>query len=138
LKAGLHGCHPQLQALHVTLHHTLQLLQLVQHLSTSPGQPWQYSMSGSGGYSDAVAASAAALLAELLQTPGAYLRLWKLQQRWMDGLLQQMQDVGELVVTQLPMQYGCNSPGCAVMTGPSEAKLVGGKGCVCGKCRTAR
>ena len=38
----------------------------------------------------------------------------------------------------LPHRFACNNPGCTNLAGASEAALVGGKGCICAGCRTAR
>jgi hypothetical protein len=48
-----------------------------------------------------------------------------------------MQELGsELCLLAVPEL--CNNPACANVSGPSEARLVSGKGCLCGGCRVAR
>jgi hypothetical protein len=42
------------------------------------------------------------------------------------------------VVAQLPLRWACNHPGCVNLGQASELVLVGGKGCVCSGCRSAR
>jgi hypothetical protein len=42
------------------------------------------------------------------------------------------------VVAQLPLRWACNHPCCGNLGGASELALVGGKGCVCSGCRSAR
>jgi hypothetical protein len=42
------------------------------------------------------------------------------------------------VVAQLPLRWACNHPCCGNLGGASELVLVGGKGCVCSSCRSAR
>uniref|UniRef100_A0A383WI74 Guanylate cyclase domain-containing protein n=1 Tax=Tetradesmus obliquus TaxID=3088 RepID=A0A383WI74_TETOB len=124
---GLHRCYAELLQLQYVLHHAVQLVHLAWQLSSSPGQPWQYLSGASGSSEAAVAAKAAALLAELLQASSNAQRLRIAEEGCIEpGVLPQMQAVGELVVAQLPMQYGCNNPHCHVLAGPSEALLVGG------------
>jgi hypothetical protein len=51
------------------------------------------------------------------------------------GLAQQMVALGEALCAQLPLPHCCNNPGCVELRGASELQLVGGKGCVCSRCR---
>jgi hypothetical protein len=52
------------------------------------------------------------------------------------AIAQQMVALGEALCAQLPLAHCCNSPGCkGLLRGASELQLVGGKGCVCGRCR---
>jgi hypothetical protein len=51
------------------------------------------------------------------------------------GLAQQMVVFGQALCAQFPLPYCCNNPGCTELRGASELQLVGGKGCVCARCR---
>jgi hypothetical protein len=42
---------------------------------------------------------------------------------------------GGALCTQFPLPHCCNNPGCVDLRGASELQLVGGKGCVCSRCR---
>jgi hypothetical protein len=53
-------------------------------------------------------------------------------------LLQQLSSFAGAVIAQLPLRWACNSPGCVNLQQRSELALVGGKGCMCAGCRTAR
>jgi hypothetical protein len=50
----------------------------------------------------------------------------------------QLLAVADELAAALPVRCCCNNPGCANLAGPSEQQLVGGRGCVCARCRTAR
>jgi hypothetical protein len=50
---------------------------------------------------------------------------------------QQMVALGEALCAQFPLAHCCNNPGCVELRGASELQLVGGKGCVCSRCRWA-
>jgi len=57
----------------------------------------------------------------------------------------QLQQVAELVGAastamcgQLPVSRLCNNPDCVNLEGASELQLVGGRSCVCGRCKVAR
>jgi len=52
-------------------------------------------------------------------------------------LVKQLQAAGQALNT-LPSPVSCNNPGCSSVAGPSEVQLVGGRGCLCAGCRTAR
>ncbi|KAF6253232.1 hypothetical protein COO60DRAFT_1643321 [Scenedesmus sp. NREL 46B-D3] len=54
------------------------------------------------------------------------------------AVAQQMAALGEALCDQFPLPHCCNNPCCVELRGVSELRLVGGKGCVCGRCRTAR
>jgi hypothetical protein len=54
------------------------------------------------------------------------------------SILQQLKALAEALCTQLPLPYCCNNPGCTELRGASELQLVGGKGCVCARCRWVR
>jgi hypothetical protein len=62
------------------------------------------------------------------------LELHDLQQQYMP----QLASFAGRVVAQLPLRWACNHPGCGNLGGASELALVGGKGCVCSGCRSAR
>jgi hypothetical protein len=51
------------------------------------------------------------------------------------SIAQQMVVFGHALCTQVPLPYCCNNPGCTELRGASELQLVGGKGCVCARCR---
>jgi hypothetical protein len=53
-------------------------------------------------------------------------------------LLSQLRVFAGRVVAQLPLRWACNHPCCGNLGGASELALVGGKGCVCSGCRSAR
>jgi hypothetical protein len=48
-----------------------------------------------------------------------------------------MKEFGGALCAQFPLPHCCNNPGCVELRGASELQLVGGKGCVCGRCRWA-
>jgi hypothetical protein len=50
----------------------------------------------------------------------------------------ELQEVGEAIFAKVPVPYMCNNPRCTCLDGTSELQLVGGKACVCGRCRVAR
>jgi hypothetical protein len=55
----------------------------------------------------------------------------------MEVFADSMQELGlELCLLAVPEL--CNNPACGNVSGPSEARLVSGKGCLCGGCRVAR
>jgi hypothetical protein len=54
------------------------------------------------------------------------------------ALQQQMQQLGEALVAQLPLPYCCNNPGCGCCEQLSEQKLVQKAGSRCSGCTTAR
>jgi hypothetical protein len=137
---GLQHCSTQLHHLCRALEDASQLVQCAVSLSESPGTSCGYTVRSTPWDGNKLAHGVASVLAELLAAPSAKQRLWVLIDSWVLGAEEPMRlkEVGEEIVTQLPMRYSCNNPRCAVMTGPSEAKLVGGKGCVCSGCKTAR
>jgi hypothetical protein len=51
------------------------------------------------------------------------------------AIAQQMVALGEALCAQLPLPHCCNHPGCVELRGASELQLVGGKSCVCSRCR---
>jgi hypothetical protein len=53
------------------------------------------------------------------------------------GLLQQLQDFGGALCSQLPQAYCCSNGGCSNVAGVSESKLCG-KSSRCSKCKVAR
>jgi hypothetical protein len=50
-------------------------------------------------------------------------------------LAQKMVVFGHALCAQFPLPYCCNNPGCTELQGASELQPVGGKGCVCARCR---
>ena len=52
-------------------------------------------------------------------------------------LQQHLQSLGG-VLTSFAFPHACNNPACSNLSGPSEARLVGGRSCVCAGCLTAR
>jgi hypothetical protein len=48
---------------------------------------------------------------------------------------EQVEKFGEALCAQFPLPHCCNNPGCVELRGASELLLVGGKGCVCSRCR---
>jgi hypothetical protein len=48
---------------------------------------------------------------------------------------QQLVRFGQALCAQLPVPLCCNNPGCVVLRGSSEQRLVAGKGSVCSRCR---
>jgi hypothetical protein len=53
----------------------------------------------------------------------------------LEMLADQAKALGEALCAQLPLAHCCNNPGCVELRGASELQLVGGKGCVCSRCR---
>uniref|UniRef100_A0A383VU42 phytol kinase n=1 Tax=Tetradesmus obliquus TaxID=3088 RepID=A0A383VU42_TETOB len=53
-------------------------------------------------------------------------------------LLQQLHSFAQAVVGRIPLSTACNNPGCVSLAQRSELLLVGGKSCVCGRCKAAR
>jgi hypothetical protein len=53
----------------------------------------------------------------------------------MPGVLQAGRALALVLVTQCPLPYCCNNPGCVELRGARELQLVGGKGTVCSRCR---
>ncbi|KAF6253319.1 hypothetical protein COO60DRAFT_429511 [Scenedesmus sp. NREL 46B-D3] len=51
---------------------------------------------------------------------------------------QQLRDFAQAVAARIPLSTACNNPGCVSLAQRSELVLVGGKSCVCGRCRAAR
>uniref|UniRef100_A0A383WBB5 MYND-type domain-containing protein n=1 Tax=Tetradesmus obliquus TaxID=3088 RepID=A0A383WBB5_TETOB len=51
---------------------------------------------------------------------------------------QQLVSFGEALAAALPSRHCCNHSGCANLGRLSEAELVAGRGCVCGRCFAAR
>jgi hypothetical protein len=52
-------------------------------------------------------------------------------------LCKQLQAIGQLLAA-LAFLSACNNPGCANVSGPSEADLIWGKSCICAGCVSAR
>jgi hypothetical protein len=49
----------------------------------------------------------------------------------------QLQAAGS-VLASFAIPHACNNPVCSNLCGPSEARLVGGRSCICAGCNTAR
>uniref|UniRef100_A0A383VFA4 phytol kinase n=1 Tax=Tetradesmus obliquus TaxID=3088 RepID=A0A383VFA4_TETOB len=54
------------------------------------------------------------------------------------GLPQQLRTFAQAVVGRIPLCTACNNPSCTSLAQRSELVLVGGKSCVCGRCKAAR
>jgi hypothetical protein len=105
-----------------------QLLQLQSHLQQC--------------LQDAVAALASSDSSSLPMDVGAGSKPDQLQRSGNGGpgaatatIRQQMVALGEALCAQLPLAHCCNNSACVQLRGASELQLVGGKGCVCGRCR---
>lgn len=53
------------------------------------------------------------------------------------GLAESLRAFG-VAASSIPVPEFCNNPGCGTARGQSEAELVSGRSCVCGRCRAAR
>jgi hypothetical protein len=51
---------------------------------------------------------------------------------------QQLNSMAQAVVGRIPLSTACNHPGCSNLAQRSGLVLVGGKSCVCGRCKAAR
>jgi hypothetical protein len=51
---------------------------------------------------------------------------------------QQLHSMVQAVAGRIPLSSACNSPGCSNLAQRSELVLVGGKSCVCARCKAAR
>jgi hypothetical protein len=51
---------------------------------------------------------------------------------------QQLRSFAQAVAGRIPLSTACNNPGCVSLAQRSELLLVGGKSCVCGRCKAAR
>uniref|UniRef100_A0A383VIY1 MYND-type domain-containing protein n=1 Tax=Tetradesmus obliquus TaxID=3088 RepID=A0A383VIY1_TETOB len=54
------------------------------------------------------------------------------------GLPQQLCAFAQAVAGRIPLSSACNNPGCVSLAQRSELLLVGGKSCMCSRCRVAR
>jgi hypothetical protein len=54
------------------------------------------------------------------------------------ALAQQLVDFAAGLSGRFPAKLACNAPGCSSLAWFSELEAVGGKSCMCAKCRTAR
>jgi hypothetical protein len=110
-----------------------QLLQLQGRLQqglehAAVGMVDSSSGSSDGTYVSGSGSDQAAAAAEASELPPAIAAA-------LPGLAQQMVALGEALCAQLPLPHCCNNPGCVELRGASELQLVGGKGCVCSRCR---
>uniref|UniRef100_A0A383VTR2 phytol kinase n=1 Tax=Tetradesmus obliquus TaxID=3088 RepID=A0A383VTR2_TETOB len=53
-------------------------------------------------------------------------------------LPQQLLSCAQAVAGRIPLSTACNNPGCVSLALRSELLLVGGKSCVCARCKKAR
>jgi hypothetical protein len=51
---------------------------------------------------------------------------------------QQLRAFAQAVMGRIPLSSACNNPGCVSLAQRSELLLVGGKSCVCARCKAAR
>jgi hypothetical protein len=51
---------------------------------------------------------------------------------------EQLRSSAQAVMSRIPLSTACNNPGCSNLAQRSELVLVGGKSCVCARCRAAR
>jgi hypothetical protein len=51
---------------------------------------------------------------------------------------QQLRSFAQAVAGRIPLSTARNNPGCVSLAQRSELLLVGGKSCVCGRCKAAR
>jgi hypothetical protein len=51
---------------------------------------------------------------------------------------QQLRAFAQAVSGRIPLSSACNNPGCVSLVQRSEQLLVGGKSCVCARCKAAR
>jgi hypothetical protein len=98
---------------------------------SSSGSSSSGSASAGGGVSDGSSdvPAAGSTPAQLQQSSSDFL------DAAMPAIAQQMVALGEALCAQFPLPHCCNNPGCVELRGASELQLVGGKGCVCSRCR---
>jgi hypothetical protein len=51
---------------------------------------------------------------------------------------QQLNSMAQAVASRIPLSTACNNSGCSNLAQRSELVLVGGKSCVCARCKAAR
>jgi hypothetical protein len=51
---------------------------------------------------------------------------------------QQLRAFAQAVSGRIPLSSACNNPGCVSLAQRSELLLVGGRSCVCARCKAAR
>jgi hypothetical protein len=51
---------------------------------------------------------------------------------------EQLSSMAQAVVGSIALSTACNNPGCSNLAQHSELVLVGGKSCVCARCKAAR
>jgi hypothetical protein len=56
----------------------------------------------------------------------------------LSSVAQQLLSLAQAVAGHIPVRSACNNPSCVNLQQRSELVLVGGKGCVCGRCKAAR
>jgi hypothetical protein len=79
-----------------------------------------------------------ALAAQEAATDQADLPLYLLQVALEHDIQSKLDVFADRVIAQLPLRWACNHPSCVNLGQRSELALVGGKGCVCSGCRSAR
>jgi hypothetical protein len=55
-----------------------------------------------------------------------------------NGVQRQLRSFAQAMAGRIPLSTACNNPGCMSLAQRSELLLVGGKSCVCGRCKAAR
>jgi hypothetical protein len=98
----------------------------------------QQDASPSGTAAEGTKTSATEQPAAALAHRGVIRLCEELQKAFPGDLAQQLQQFGEAVCHQLPISLWCCNPCCTNLQQQSELELVGGKGCICFGCRTAR
>jgi hypothetical protein len=51
---------------------------------------------------------------------------------------EQLRAFAQAVMGRIPLNSACNNPGCVSLAQRSELLLVGGRSCVCARCKAAR
>jgi hypothetical protein len=59
-------------------------------------------------------------------------------QQQLSAVAQQLHSFAQAVAGRIPLRSACNNPCCTNLQQRSELVLVGGKGCVCARCKAAR
>jgi hypothetical protein len=54
------------------------------------------------------------------------------------AVAQQLRSMGQAIAGRIPLTIACNNPSCTNLAQRSELVLVGGKSCVCARCKAAR
>jgi hypothetical protein len=59
-------------------------------------------------------------------------------QQQLSAVAQQLHSFAQAVAGRIPLRSACNNPCCTNLQQRSELVQVGGKGCVCARCKAAR